>query len=676
MEKGVTMNKTAKLLLALAVLGSALGAAAQTAPQPATRPAKPLVQGWATERVEEKIDRGMLATLNADGKVYLGWRLLRTDPTDVAFNVYRAAGGGDAVKLNAAPLAQTTDFIDPAPPADKAQYFVRPVSGGTERDPSEKASLDATAPKAPAFKVIKLQDPKASIQKVGVADLNGDGKYDFVVKTPADNIDPYGPYWQRSPDTYKLEAYLADGTFLWRKDLGWSIERGIWYSPYLVYDFDGDGKAEVAVKTGEGDPRDADGRVTSGPEWLSILDGATGQEVTRIPWIPRDPRIGEYNHFCRNQLGVAFLDGKTPCLLMERGTYQVMVLEAFQFRNKKLEQIWHWDSTEETGKTHYAQGAHFMHSADIDGDGREEVVLGSNAIDDNGQGMWSTVLGHPDKSYVGDIDPNHPGMEIFYSIEPKHKGNGVLLVDAKTGQILWGKPEQTWHVGEGLCGDIDSSIPGMECWAGESGKGDPKKENYGGNPPRWLFSAQGKALGTMEEVPPLTDAMAWWDGDLLREIPIRNSSIYKYGKGVIEKGITGRVLTSADIEGDWREELVTGLPGELRIYTTAIPAEDRRVCLMQDPVYRHDVAHNAMAYVQPPMVSYYLGYKEVRPFEKTDAAELAKVNKLNKNDSGVKKKTEASAAPKAQSQDAATGKNAKGKGKGKGKKKQATPAAQ
>lgn len=665
------MNMMAKLFIGLTVLCVALGAAAQ---QPAVRPAKPLAQGWASERVEEKLDRGMLATPGRDGKVYLGWRLLRTDPKDVAFNVYRAAGGGDAVKINGAPLTQTTDFIDPAAAVDKAQYWVRPVSGGKELEASEKATLGAAADKGPAYQSIKLQDPKATIQKVGIGDLNGDGKYDFVIKTPADNIDPYENYWQRSPDTIKLEAYLADGSFLWRKDLGWSIERGIWYSPYLVYDFDGDGKAEVAVKTGEGDPRDPDGRVTSGPEWLSILDGATGAEVTRVPWIPRDPRIGNYNHNCRNQLGVAFLDGKTPCLLMERGTYQMMVLEAYQYHNKKLEKIWHWDSSEETGKSHYGQGAHFLHSADIDGDGREEVVLGSNAIDDNGQGMWSTGLGHPDKSFVGDIDPNHPGMEVFYSVEVGHKGNGVLLADAKTGKILWGKPEQTWHVGEGLCGDIDPSIPGMECWAGEDGKGDPKKNNYGGNPPRWYYSAQGKQLGTFNEVPPLTDAVAWWDGDLLREIPIKGGAIYKYGKGVIEKGLMGRILTVADIQGDWREEIITGQAGEMRIYTTTIPAEDRRVCLMQDPVYRHDVAHNAMAYTQAPMVSYYLGYREVRPFERTDAAELAAANKLNRNDTGVKKKTEATGEKKAP--DAATGTGKKAKGKGQGKKKKAEPAVQ
>ncbi|MGI6355594.1 MAG: hypothetical protein ACOX6W_10935 [Lentisphaeria bacterium] len=100
---------------------------------------------------------------------------------------------------------------------------------------------------------------------------------------------PGSVVWYKSPDTYKLEAFLGDGTRLWTRDLGWSIERGMWYSPYIVYDFNGDGKAEVAVKMGEGDPRDEDGRVTSGPEWLVILDGMTGEDIARAPWPSREP---------------------------------------------------------------------------------------------------------------------------------------------------------------------------------------------------------------------------------------------------------------------------------------------------------------------------------------------------------------------------------------------------
>ena len=597
--------------VAMALL--ALGAGGASAQQAAA--AKPKVQGWATERVQEKLDRGLVAMLNKQQQVYLGWRLLAADPKDVAFNVYRGAEGGAPEKLNAEPVSKTTDFIDAKPLAGKAvQYWVRPIINGQEGAASEKTSV-ANAGKDQAFISLKLQGDY-TFQKVGLADLNGDGRYDYVVKQPRDNIDPYEQYWSRSPDTYKIEAYLNDGTFLWRYDLGWAIERGIWYSPYMVYDFDGDGKAEVACKTGEGDPRDPDGHVTKGPEYLTILDGMTGKEVTRVPWVPRSEKIGNYNHNCRNQLAVAYLDGKTPFLLMERGTYEQMVLEAYQYKNKKLEKVWRWDS-DEVGKAYYGQGAHYTQAADIDGDGRDEVIMGSCVIDDNGVALWSTGLGHPDQAYVSDLDPSRPGMEISYFVERRQKnGNGICMVDAKTGQILWGKKGPTIHIHEGLCADIDPSLPGSESWGAEAGKADPKKQNYNGNLPRWLYDVKGNELGSYYQVPPIVECMAWWDADLLREIPYKNG-VYKYGSGLIERGIEGSVQLCADIMGDWREEIITSQAGEVRVYTTTIPATDRRTCLMQDPKYRMDVADLTNAYLQPAYPSFYIGYTEPVPFDKS-----------------------------------------------------------
>jgi len=315
------------------------------------------------------------------------------------------------VKLNEAPIAQTTDFLDEKPPLERDNaWWVRPVVNGEEQEASAQAFLPPSPPVKP-YLPIKLKGDY-TFQKAGIADLNGDGAYDYVIKQPLDNIDPYSVYWQKSPDTYKLEAYLHDGTPLWVHDLGWSIERGIWYSPYLVYDLDGDGKAEVAAKTGEGDPRDPDGRVSSGPEWCSILDGMTGEEKARVPWPSREG-LNDYNLASRNQIGVAFLDGKTPCLLLARGTYTLMKVVAYQYHDGKLEELWNWDSKQEDA-SYRGQGAHWMHSADVDDDGREEVILGSSVLDDNGVGLWSTGLGHPDRCFVTDVDPSRPGLEIFY----------------------------------------------------------------------------------------------------------------------------------------------------------------------------------------------------------------------------------------------------------------------
>ncbi|MHC4202250.1 MAG: rhamnogalacturonan lyase family protein, partial [Planctomycetota bacterium] len=242
--------------------------------QPA-RPEKPKVRGYAAERrekVRERLDRGVVARRlpqedGREGGIYVGWRLLEADPPGVAFNVYRRSARGRPVKLNARPISETTDFTDRAAPRGQEHaYFVRAVLGRKEGAPSREAHALAGGTTKP-YVSIKL-DGDHTFQKAGIADLDGDGRFDFVIKQPSSNIDPYEKYWRRSPDTYKLEAYRHDGKFLWRHDLGWAIERGIWYSPYVVFDLDGDGRAEVAVKTGEGDPRDEDGRVRSGPEYL------------------------------------------------------------------------------------------------------------------------------------------------------------------------------------------------------------------------------------------------------------------------------------------------------------------------------------------------------------------------------------------------------------------------
>ena len=701
------------LLIVLGVCAVTLAAIAQDPKEreyntptlnPKHKEDKPKVAGWAKERVEEKLNRGMVAVPTSDGKVYLGWRLLKNDPPGTAFNIYRSVEGDVPMPLNKEPVTATTDFVDEQPALGRnCIYFVRPVVDGQEADSSTQVNIVDGRPAMIVTKQRKSESGGEALlkrdagkdklyyttikfqgeytpQRIAVADLNGDGTYDFVIKQPSQGIDPAGRP-NTSGLTYKLEAYLSDGTFLWRKDLGPGIEPGIWYSPYMVYDFDGDGKAEVAVKTGPEDAREPDGRVRKGPEWVSVLDGMTGQEITRADWPPRDPRLGDYNRTNRNQMGIAYLDGKTPCLLVARGTYKLMVVDAYQYYDKKLERLWHWEGDDETPIIR-SQGAHSMHSADVDEDGRDEVILGSCVLDDNGVCLWSVGLGHPDKCFVTDIVPTRPGLEIFYAIEPWHDdGKGVCLVEAKTGKIIWSIGKPTTHVGDGMVADVDPSIPGLECWAGESAKA--------GSTDRYLFSAAGKLLATGGDVP--GETWLFWDGDLLRETIARSgfggggfgravmgrggsgqttgtlpggagqgrgaggrggasqttstlstrstpsttstlstrggpgrgsfgpggfgfggfsrgpSSIVKYKGDTLTTGVQGAVIMMADILGDWREELITVLPGELRVYTTTIPAKDRRVCLMQDPVYRAEVAHRSMAYEQSPVPGYYLG---------------------------------------------------------------------
>jgi rhamnogalacturonan endolyase len=650
------MRFVASFVASTVVLSAIAYAADRDALFPAPHPQhkdKPLVKGWAKARVEEKLDRGIIATATKDGKVYVGWRLLKTDPEGTAFDLYRSGKDGKAARLNAKAIATTTDYVDDKPLSEDATYFVVPLVKGKEQKPSEKVMLKAGADKDKLYYTsIKFRGDYRP-QKVAIADLNGDGKYDFVIKQPEQGVDPGVGGPDMTGLTYKVEAYLSDGTFLWQRDLGQGIEPGIWWSPIVVYDFDGDGKAEVALKTAPMDQKREGGRIRTGPEYCSILDGTTGKEITKVDWLPRDPRLGDYNRINRNQIGVAYLDGKTPCLIVARGTYRLMMVDAYQYKNKKLTKLWHWEGDDETPIIR-GQGAHTMTAADVDGDGRDEILLGSACLDDNGTCLWSTGLGHPDSMYCTDIDPQRPGVEVLYGLEVPHDEDGICVVEARTGQIIWGLKQETNHIGGAMTADIDPTIPGLECWGGEDSKG--------GSSAKYIFSAAGKRLDP-DMVVPSTRPWFYWDADPIRETTGRSGfsrndpnfarlmgprpaagqpdpnrprrrvrtqpprfdpndpntarfmrmmnrpvDVVKYGGKLVAAGaIEGRMVAQADILGDWREEVITTLPGELRIYTTTIPATDRRVCLMQDPVYRSMVADLASGYAQTPVTSYYIG---------------------------------------------------------------------
>jgi len=363
--------------------------------------------------------------------------------------------------------------------------------------------------------------------------------------------------------------------------MGWSIEAGIWYSPWVVYDVDGDGKAEVYCKAGEGDPRDEKGLVRSGPEYMIKLDGQTGKVVAKMPWLSRDG-FSQYNYYCRNFLAVAYLDGSKPSLIMQRGTYRLIKMQAL---DKDFNQIWYWESTQEK-KKYGGQSGHGLITADVDADGRDELVIGSAVLDEYGKGLWTTEMGHPDAFYVADIDPDNSGLEIFYGIEPRHETDAICVVDARTGRKLWAHKESTRHVhGQGMAADVLADSPGMEVYAGER---DLKK--------RWLYSAKGELIKFYESGT-LSPRALWWDDDPQKEV-IVSGAIRDWDSEAIQP-IQGRVIAVVDCLGDYREEVITSLKGELRIYSTTVPTIDRRVCLMQDHQYRLGVVAQTMGYYYP-----------------------------------------------------------------------------
>jgi hypothetical protein len=302
---------------------------------------------------------------------------------------------------------------------------------------------------------------------------------------------------------------------------------------------------------------------------------------------------------------VAYLDGKTPCIIVERGTYGSIFLAAYTFRNGELQELWKWNDREEEGLSYTGQGAHCIHAADVDDDSRDELVIGSAVVDDNGTGLWSNAellsplggwygynsgsgRGHPDHCVVGELDPTRPGLEMYICYEPGMAKNGICQIDAKTGKFLWGINEESHHGHYGLIADIDPGQPGVELWAG-----DEALNKF------WMFSAQGKVLSNNENKSRLA---AFWNADLQREYwnQEKNSLIHFVSGLECGPKLPSVPLAIADVLGDWREEIILAVPGELRIYTTSMPAEDRRVCLMRDPIYRMDVCQESSGYPSLP----------------------------------------------------------------------------
>jgi len=538
----------------------------------------------------EKLDRGLVALERENGSVFLSWRLLEDDPEDMAFEIRRKSfePSSGFILLTEDKPYRRTNFVDKNPErgvGTKAFSYTLYRYSEEKRPKSWEqlgsVTIRLTGRPRPYIRIPLKGD--YDFQKVGIADLDGDGAYEYVIKQPNFNTDPYQQpgYWKRSTTTYKLEAYRLDGTMMWRYDMGWSIEAGIWYSPWIVYDVDGDGKAEVYCKAGVGDPRDEKGLVQSGPEYLVKLDGQTGKVVAKTDWLSRDG-FSDYNRYCRNFLTVAYLDGKTPSLIMQRGTYNLIKIQAL---DKDFNQIWYWEAPQEK-KKYRGQSSHGLITADVDRDGKDELVIGAAVLDDNGKGLWTLEMGHPDVCYVADIDPDNPGLEVFYGFETRQKTDGICVVDAKTGRKLWAHKKPTRHIhSQGMAGDILAEFAGMEVYSGER---DYKE--------RWLYSAKGRLIKFLE-TGTLSPRPVWWDSDPQKEVVI--SRAIRDWDGEAMQPIEGRVIAVVDCLGDHREEVITSLKGELRIYTTTISTSSRRPCLMQDHQYRLGVVAQTMGYYYP-----------------------------------------------------------------------------
>lgn len=588
-------------------------AAAALATVPAAEDAPPQM----SPRPMEHLGRGGVALFLEGGRVFTSWRLLATDPDDIAFNLYRAAPGALPEKVTPEPLATSTCWEGPAAPGT---YFVRPVRGGREGEPS--APFRTLSGPLPFLSIPLRTLPGHTPNDASVGDLDGDGEYEIVLKqemTPRDNSQ------KGATGETKLEAYRLDGAFLWRINLGRNIREGPHYTPFIVFDLDGDGKAEVACRTADGtldgkgvaigradaDHRSPAGYVLEGPEFLTIFEGATGRALATTDFLPPRGAVKDWgdeygNRSDRFLACVAYLDGLRPSLVLCRGYYTRTVLVAWDWREGRLSRRWTFDSDagDPAQRAYRGQGNHNLAVGDVDGDGRDEIIYGACAIDDDGKGLYSTGLGHGDALHLSDVDPDRPGLEVFCIHEKAAHPNGVEFRDARTGRLIWGKPSP--DVGRGVAMDIDPRHRGYETWA--SGRGL-----------EGLWNVRGEKIS--DRKPRSCNFGVWWDGDLLREILDRTAiTKWDWREGsetrlleaegcASNNGTKATPAFCADLLGDWREEVIwrTADNRELRIYVTTIPTKHRLVTLMHDPQYRLSAAWQNVGYNLPTQPGFYLG---------------------------------------------------------------------
>ena len=589
----------------------------------------------------EKLSRGLIGIPTEDG-MYFSWRMTLEDAAGLQFDLYRSSGGGAEVKLNKEPIDRTSDFLDRT--VDYTvdnRWTLKATTGevttwtrlkGEERNPYLSVPVCK-----PEDGEIAGESFTYTANDCSVGDLDGDGEYEIILKwSPSNSKRP--PQRGFTGNTY-LDAYKMDGTRLWRIDLGLNVRSGAATTNFLVFDFDGDGCAEICCKTGDGtvdglghrigdaqaDWRTWDkksptyGKIVNGPEYLTVFEGRTGKELDSKEYIPTRYPLdgwGGVGGNCGNDntggrsdrftAGVAFLDGKTPSPIMVRGWYGRTVVAAWTFTNGALKHTWTFDSAAPGWEAYSGMGNHSVTVADFDGDGCDEICVGAMTVDHDGKGLFTTGLRHGDALHAGRFIPSRQGMQVFGVHENEGDNEivkrtpAVAMFDGATGEIIW-QDGLGQDAGRGVAADIDPRYDGAECWCNIGGlrRGDT-----------------GEIISNRK--PDSCNFTIYWDADPLAEL-LDHVSISKWNwnaestdlllkaeRVVSNNGTKGNPCLSGDILGDWREEVIWPSEDqtELRIYSTTIPAVDRRATWMNDRQYRLAIAWQNVAYNQPPHPSF------------------------------------------------------------------------
>ena len=570
----------------------------------------------------EYLDRGICA-VNTGSGMLVSWRFLATDPDNAVFKLYR---NNTLIYTSTEKTNGATCFLDKSGNANSA-YKVETYNG-TQLISSDNCSIQS----GNAYFDIRLDQPGKgsdggtySPNDMSVGDVDGDGVYELFVKwdpsTSKDNSQ------KGKTDKVYIDCYRLNGQKLWRIDLGVNIRAGAHYTQFYVADFDLDGKCEMTCKTSDGTVdgtgkvigdaskvyRDSSGLIYSGNEFYTLFDGATGAALDTVNYEPGrgDPTkwgksSDKFNRVERYWGSVAYLDGVHPSVITGRGYYGRLTATAYSVENKKLKKLWTFDTGTSSSTPGYGDGNHNSMVADVDNDGKHEIITGSTCIDHDGTLKWNTNTGHGDALHVGDLDPTNPGIEVWTCHEDTPYG--VSLIDADTGKTIF-RNNGSGDTGRCCADNVWAGNPGAELW----GNGNEVKGVNG---------------ATLDCRRPAINFLSYWDGDLEREIldgytdsPATISKLTgDTGKTTITTLLStdgyytcnttkGTPCLSADIFGDWREELIvrkadgTGI----RIYATTYDTDYRVQCLMHDPQYRVQVSSQNTAYNQPPHTSFFLG---------------------------------------------------------------------
>ena len=567
----------------------------------------------------EHLGRGVIAIRENPSTVAVSWRYLSSDPMDESFDIYR-----NGEKVNKYPIRNATFFQDIYKGTESVLYTVKAIQSKTESN----YQLPSDAPAG--YLNIPLNRPENGTTPAGqsyfyapndasIGDVDGDGEYEIILKWDPSNAH------DNSHDGYTGEVYFdcykLNGQHLWRINLGRNIRAGAHYTQFMVFDLDGDGKAEVVMKTADGtvdgkgkvigdaqaDYRNEQGRILTGPEYLTVFNGLTGEAMQTIDYVPERGNLMDWgdnrgNRSDRFLACVAYLDGIHPSVVMCRGYYTRTVLAAYDWNGKELKERWIFDSNHPGCEDYAGQGNHNLRVGDVDGDGCDEIIYGSCAIDHNGKGLYTTKMGHGDAIHLTHFDPSRKGLQVWDCHE--NKRDGSTYRDAATGEILFQIKDST-DVGRCMAADIDPTQPGVEMWSLASGG----IRNIKGE----VVKARVRGLSCNMAV--------WWDGDLLRELLDRNIVIkYNWKKGVCERiaifegalsnnGTKATPCLQGDIVGDWREEVLlrTADNTALRLYVSTIPTDYRFHTFLEDPVYRISIATQNVAYNQPTQPGFYFG---------------------------------------------------------------------